>query len=159
MLDEILISSEKSNFYKLFIAKDEKPKPIRLILDSVNVPFGIEEYREKYVVNFEVNDSENCKMYKDTIKKIEKNIGNLIEDEKVDTKTVLYERDGMPLLCRGYIKKNRNKIITVYKEDDKEVSLFEIQKNQNYKIEVEISGIWRYNKTAGIYLNIISLKK
>lgn len=159
MLDEILISSEKSNFYKLFTSVNDNPKPIRLILDKVNIPFGMEEYNNKYVINFEMNDSENCIRYMETIKKLEKNIGNLIENENIDIKSALKERDDLPILSRAYVKKNRNKIITVYKEDDKECSIFSMTKNIFYQVEIEISGIWKYNNTGGLFLNIISLKK
>lgn len=159
MLDEILISSEKSNFYKLFTSVNDNPKPIRLILDKVNIPFGMEEYNNKYVINFEMNDSENCIRYMETIKKLEKNIGNFIENENIDIKSALKERDDLPILSRAYVKKNRNKIITVYKEDDKECSIFSMTKNIFYQVEIEISGIWKYNNTGGLFLNIISLKK
>lgn len=159
MLDEILISSEKSNFYKLFTSVNDNPKPIRLILDKVNIPFGMEEYNNKYVINFEMNDSENCVRYMETIKKLEKNIGNLIDNENIDIKSALKEREDLPILSRAYVKKNRNKIITVYKEDDKECSIFEMTKNIFYEVEIEISGIWKYNNTGGLFLNIISLKK
>lgn len=159
MLNEILVSNEKSNFYKLFTSVNEKPKPIRLKLSNVNVPFGLEEYNNKYIINFEINDNESCKDYINNIKKLEKNICNLIEEEELEIKSVLKERTDLPLLTRGYIKKNRNKIITIYKEDDSEKSIFSLEKKLFYDVELEISGIWRYNNSAGLFLNIISLKK
>ena len=70
MLNELLVSGEKSNFFKLFTSENDKPKPIRFILDSVNVPFGLEKYNDKYILNFEINESENCNTFVEAIKKM-----------------------------------------------------------------------------------------
>ena len=159
MFDEILISNERSNFYKIFNSVNDIPKPIRIKLHKINVPFGMEEYNNKYIINFEMNDSKNCINYINSIKKLEKNICNLIEVENLEIKSVLNERNDLPILSRAYIKKNRNKIITIFNDEDKECSIFEMKKNTLYDVEIEISGIWRYNNTGGLFLNIISLKK
>ena len=159
MLNEILISNEKSNFYKLFREVNNNPKPIRINLNNVRIPFGIEEYKNKYILNFEMNDSENCIEYMDTIKKLEKNIGKLIEEDDIIIKSVLREREDLPILSRAYVKKNKHKFITVYKEEDKELSLFNLEKNCFCEVVLEISGIWKYKNTTGLYMNVISIKK
>lgn len=159
MISEILVSNEKNNFYKLFVNENGKNKPIRINIESVNLPFGLEDFNNKVIINFELDDSKSCKEYEKLVKLIEKNITNLIEKDDVDVKSVLYEKEDRPTLCRAYIKKNRNKIITIYKINEKDVSIYDITKNEKYNIEIELSGIWKYNNTAGIFLNIISLKK
>lgn len=159
MINEILVSNEKNNFYKLFVNDNGKNKPIRINIENVNLPFGLEDYNNKIIINFELDKSASSQEYEKLVRLVEKNISNLIEKDEIDVKSVLYEKEERPTLCRGYIKKNRNKIITIYKIDGKEVSLYDICKNEKYNIEIELSGIWKYNNTAGIFLNIISLKK
>ena len=159
MLSEILVSDEKSNFHKLFLQKKSGIKPIRLFLNDIYIPFGLEDYYNKLVLNFEMDDSENCKEYEKNIRQIEKHISELIEDEDIEVKSVFYKRNDLPTLCRAYIKKNRNKIITIYKLDDIDTPLYELKMKERYNIEIEVSGIWRHQKTAGIYLNIIGIEK
>ena len=50
MLEEILISSETSNFFKLFVSENNKPKPIRIFINNIILPFGLEEYKNKYII-------------------------------------------------------------------------------------------------------------
>ena len=159
MISEILISNEKNNFYKLFINESGKNKPIRINIENANLPFGLEDFNNKIVINFELDNTKSSKEYEKLVKLIEKNITNLIEEDDIEVKSVLYAKEDKPTLCRAYVKKNRNKIITIYKKDDKEVSIYELIKNEKYNIEIELSGIWKYNNSAGIFLNIISLKK
>jgi len=153
MLSEILVSNKTDGFYNIYVEENNKNKLIKINVNNVNFPFGIEEYKNKYVINFEVNDNESCKKFTEIINKLERNIINLI-DHEVDVKSVLYTKENYPTKCRAYIKKNKNKIITVYKLNNKEVSLFEIQKNESYNLELEISGIWKYKNTSGLYINI-----
>ena len=153
MLSEILVSNKTEGFYNIYVEENNKNKLIKIKVNNVNLPFGIEEYKNKYVINFEVNDNESCKKFTEIINKLERNIINLI-DHEVDTKSVLYKKENYPTKCRAYIKKNKNKFITVYKLNNKEVSLFEIQKNESYNLELEISGIWKYKNTSGLYINI-----
>jgi hypothetical protein len=159
MLNEILISNDSSNFFKLFIEENNKTKTIRFFVNEILLPFGLEEYKNKYVINFELNNNKSSKEYESLIRKIEKNITNLIEEEDLEVKSIFYKKKNLPVLCRGYIKKNKNKFITLYKnKDGTEISLFDLKKNEIYNIELEISGIWKYGKSAGLYINIISLK-
>jgi hypothetical protein len=153
MLSEILVSNKTEGFYNIYVEENNKNKLIKIKVNNVNLPFGIEEYKNKYVINFEVNDNESCKKFTEIINKLERNIINLI-DHEVDIKSVLYKKENYPTKCRAYIKKNKNKFITVYKLNNKEVSLFEIQKNESYNLELEISGIWKYKNTSGLYINI-----
>lgn len=159
MLNEILIANESSNFFKLFISVNNNPKPIRLFINNIVIPFGIEEYKKKYIINFELDDNRSSKEFENTIRGIEKNIAEYIENEDIDIKSVFYKKANFPLLCRGNIKKNRNKFITIYRNsENKEISLFDLKKKETYNLELEVSGIWKYRNSAGLYINIISLK-
>ena len=159
MLNEILISNDSSNFFKLFIEENNKTKTKRFFVNNIDLQFGLEEYNNKYIINYELNNNKLSKEYESIIRKIEKNIANLIEDDNIEVKSIFYKKEKFPILCRGYIKKNKNKFITIYKnKDGNEISLFDLKKNEIYNIELEISGVWKYGKSAGLYINIISLK-
>ena len=155
MSNEILVANEKDNFYKIFIEEDKKMKCLKFVLKNIFLPFGLEEYNNKYIINFELNDNKEFENY---IRKLEKNINNLI-DEDSEIKSVFKKKENYNLLCKSYIKKNKNKFITIYKNlEDKDETLFNIKKNKNYDIELEISGIWKFNNLTGLYINIISIK-
>jgi len=159
MLEEILISNESSNFFKLFVSENNKPKPIRIFINNIILPFGLEEYKNKYIINFELNDKKSSKEYEKLIRLIEKNISNLIEVDNIDIRSVFYKRNNLPILCRGYVNKNRNKIITIYKDKyNNEISLFDLKMKEIYNLELEVSGIWKYGNQAGLYIKIISIK-
>lgn len=158
MLNELLVSHKNEGFYNIFTEENNKTKLVKVLVKDVNLPFGIEEYKNKYVINFEINDNDSCKKFEQIVNKLEKNIINLIEN-KVDVKSVLYKKENYPTKCRAYIKKNRNKFITIFKLNDKEMSLFEIEKNNIYDLELEISGIWKYKNLSGLYINISQIIK
>ena len=44
--------------------------------------------------------------------------------------------------------------ITKYIVDGQEMSIYDIQKNKTYNLELEISGIWIFKKKYGLYLHI-----
>lgn len=157
MIDNILISDESSNFFKLFRSENNNTKPIRLFINNIVIPFGLEEYKNKYIINFEINDT--SKEFENFIRNLERNIPEYIENEDIDIKSVFYKKQNFPLMCRGNIKMNRNKFITIYRNNEnKEMSLFDLKKKLTYDLELEVSGIWKYRNTSGIYINIISLK-
>ena len=103
---EILVSNNSSNFFKLFIEENNKTKTIRFFVNDMLLPFGLEEYKNKYVINFELNNNKLSKEYESLIRKIEKNITNLIDDDDLEVKSIFYKKENFPILCRGYIKKN-----------------------------------------------------
>ena len=159
MLNEILVGFKSSNFFNLFIENDNKNKLINFSLKNVNIPFGIEEYKNKYIINFEINENSSCNEFEKVIRKIEKNIGNLIEDDDISVKSIFYKKENFPLICRAYVKKNKNKFITVYTNNEKEISLFDLEKNKTYNLDLEISGIWKYKNMSGLYVNVNHIRK
>ena len=61
------------------------------------------------------------------------------------------------MLCKSYIKKNKNVIITKFIKDKMECSIFEIEKMKKFNIDLEVSGVWIFKKKCGLYLNIKSI--
>ena len=60
MIEEIVINSKTNSFNQLFVKDDNEYKKIRVNLKECFVPFGLEEYNEKYTTNVrEANNSSN----------------------------------------------------------------------------------------------------
>lgn len=155
MIEEIVLKSKTSSFNQLMMKDDKDYKNIRVNLKDCLVPFGLEEYNGKYVLNFEIGKN---KEFEKMIMKLEGEINNLLENT-FDVKSVLSKRDGYNILCKGHIKKNRNKIISKYIKENNELSIFSLEKGKKYNLELEISGIWIYKNTAGYYINVINIRE
>lgn len=155
MIEEIVLKSKTSSFNQLMIKDDKDYKNIRVNLKDCLVPFGLEEYNGKYILNFEIGKN---KEFEKMIMKLEGEVNNLLENT-FDVKSVLSKRDGYNILCKGHIKKNRNKIISKYIKENNELSIFSLEKGKKYNLELEISGIWIYKNTAGYYINVINIRE
>lgn len=134
------------------------------------LPFGIEEYKNKFIVNGEFTNYLKNPLMKDFLLFIE-DIDTFFEeletikckdgsvlDLKEKTYSPLIRRRGKfaPQL-RTHIKKNKNKIITECKKGENAISLFDIEKKSYAFLEIEISSLWCYSDNYGILLNVNSL--
>lgn len=155
MIDNIIIN-KKNNFYQINLEENNNLKNLNLILENIYLPFGLEQFKNKYSINFEIN--EDSEFYKIIIF-LESKIKDLIKMEDVTIKPIFNKRDGFKILCKGNIKKTKNVFITKYKINSIESSIFNLEKNNIYKLDLEISGIWVFNKTAGLYINIKTIYK
>ena len=157
MIEDIILNKVKSNFYQINIKKGDNLSLLDLNLKGCLVPFGLEEYNNKYNINFEV-DNQNEFIY--LIRLIEKNLLNLLEvneDDEYEVSSVFSKKKNHNLLCKSYIKKNKNTIISKFIKDKNECSIFNIEKMKKYNIDLEVSGVWIFKKKCGLYLNIKSI--
>ena len=155
MIEEIVLKSKTSSFNQLVIKDDKDYKNLVVRLKDCLVPFGLEEYNGKYLLNFEIGKN---KEFEEMMIKLEGEINKLLENT-FDVKSVLSKRDGYNILCKGHIKKNRNKIISKYIKEKNELSIFSLEKGKKYNLEIEVSGIWIYKNNAGYYINIINIRE
>ena len=155
MIEEIVLKSKSSSFNQIVIKDNNDYKNLVINLKDCIIPFGLEEYNGKYILNFEIGKN---KEFNDLILKLESEINNLLENS-FSIKSVLSKRDNYDILCKGHIKKNRNKIITKFIKDKNELSIFSLEKGKSYNLELEISGIWIYKNNAGYYINIINIRE
>ena len=155
MIEEIILKSKSSSFNQIMIKDDNDYKTIRINLKDCVIPFGLEEYNDKYVLNFEIGKN---KEFNNLVLKLESEINNLLENS-FNLKSVLSKRDNYDILCKGHIIKNRNKIITKFIKNKNELSIFSLEKGKSYNLEIEISGIWIYKSNAGYYINIINIRE
>ena len=155
MIENIFVDKVNDNFYRINIKQENGFSNLNLELENCHIPFGVEEFYKKYYLNFEVDKNEEfIKM----IRLLEKNLLNLLEiNEDLDLKSVFHKKARYNLLCKCNIKKNKNLIISKYINNNIETSVFEIEKKKNYKINIEVSGIWIYKNTYGLTINIIKV--
>ena len=157
MIENIILNKVRSNFYQINLKNNDQLKLLELNLKECIVPFGLEEYNNKYNINFEV-DNQNEFIY--MIRLLEKNLLNLLElneEDEYEVSSVFSKKKNHNLLCKSYIKKNKNVIITKFIKDKMECSIFEIEKMKKFNIDLEVSGVWIFKKKCGLYLNIKSI--
>lgn len=153
MIENLIIKKEKKNFFQINVKDENIYKNLVLNIKNVYLPFGLEEYNKKYCINFEIDyDDEAYKLFR----LLESKINELIESE-IELKSVFHKKPKYNLLCKAHIKMNKNLFITKFFVNGKEMSIFELQKQKKYNLELEVSGIWTYKKSGGIYLNLKSI--
>jgi hypothetical protein len=151
MIENIIIKEGKKNFYQINIKEGEEYKNLVINLKECYLPFGLETYNTNYLINFEVDKStEFIKL----VRELESNLGDLIENTDLELKSVFHKKPKYNLLCKAHLKSNKNMVITKYNINNNEISVFEIVKCKKYNLEVEISGIWIYKDTFGLYIHI-----
>ena len=150
MIENLIVKKENKDFYQINIKDENCYKNLVLDVKNVYLPFGLEEYKNKYSINFEIdNEGEVYKLFR----LLESKINELIELD-IDLKSVFHKKPKYNLLCKAHLKMNKNLFITKYFVNGKETSIFEIEKKKKYNLELEVSGIWTYKKNGGIYLNL-----
>jgi hypothetical protein len=153
MIENLLIKKEKKNFFQINVKDENDFKNLILHVKNVFLPFGLEEFRNKYCINFEVNKESD---FYSLIRLLESKLSELIETE-VDLKSVFHKKPKFNLLCKAHIKMNKNLFITKFLKNNKDISLFELEKQKKYNLELEVSGIWIFRNSGGLYLNLKSI--
>ena len=153
MIENLLIKKEKKNFFQINVKDENDYKNLIVHIKDVFLPFGLEEFKNKYCINFEVDKESE---FYTLIRLLESKLSELIETE-VDLKSVFHKKPKFNLLCKAHIKMNKNLFITKFLKNNKEMSLFELEKQKKYNLELEVSGIWIFKNSGGLYLNLKSI--
>lgn len=151
--DDIVEKKTNMTFYRLSIKDGDGIRSIIKTISNVTLPFGLEEYNKTFCINFELKEKKDLDFI-NLIRFLEGKIQGIFKNIKEKPKSRLRERKDGKILCKGNVKKTKNVIITKYCVGGIETSLFELNKNVIVDITVEISGIWKFNKDYGIYVNI-----
>ena len=151
MIENLIIKDCKKNFYQINVKDGNEFRNLIIKLNDCYLPFGLETYGKKYIINFEV---EVPSEFNDLVRNLESKLGELIGNDSYELKSVFHKKPKYKLLCKGHLKNNNNMIITKFQVNNKDISVFEIVKNKKYNLELEISGIWIFKNTFGLYINI-----
>ena len=150
LVDEINFNKINDNFYQIY---DNKNNMITYNLDNTKTPFGLENFNKKYIINFEINDDNLA----DILLIENKLIKKFDYENKYIHKSVVNKNKNYKQLLKCRIKMNKNTIITKLINNNKEISIFNLKKQENYNILIEFSGIWIYKNNIGLYINIIKI--
>jgi len=128
-------------------------KDIKFWTPKILIPFGIETEYNKKIVKLELLDNNDPEQmyFKNIISKIEKIIKEKLELDDNEFKTVIRTREKYNDIIESKIKMGRNHVLksVEFKDKDKNYlkTIYDIGKNVNAKVLLEINGIWDYRKT------------
>lgn len=163
-----LVESRYNN--DVFINSDNGPKKIILTTSKLKIPFGIEKYNNKFIINFEFfkyNNDENVNAFFKKIQKIDNFFCRLSLDDQIIKKVLIPDKIKKELKARIYIpcikmrptnfdplvrlhlKYKNNNMISNFNTDANTI------KNKFCVCEIEIGSLWMTAKNYGIllYLN------
>lgn len=168
-LNKIELIKNRKN-YKIFCYKDGKRSRIRLLTCSASIPFGIEKFYNKYVVNLSLynpktnNDSHNFYSLLESIdeyfikfkdsNKLPTDLKILIQD-KYYTSCIKTSAKYPPIL-RTHMRTSKNKIISKfvsYDDPNKVINENSIKKKSG-KFTVEIDSLWINNDSYGLIYHL-----
>ena len=148
----IFIEKKTKNFYNIFLKKNDNLKLIKKYIKNIYIPFGLEEYKHKLIINIEL---EKQNEFNEFIKLLQNHINELfIKKELVN---VFKIRKNKKLLYRLNIKNIKRTINSKIYYNNNEISIYALDKKINANVEIEISGIWVHKNTFGIYINLLKL--
>ena len=155
---------------KKFISVTNKGNPIYITINNCVMPFGVEKYKEKYILNLELEIQKNNELYNiyTEILNLENYIGNINNIKTtIDIKEILKNKIFVPTLkqsLNGYILRTQFKSPEIYilkKTGDKLFLSHENLKNTSGIISIVLKGIWYTNEFYGLLwmTKEINLKK
>ena len=99
MIENLIIKKEKKNFFQINVKDENNFKNLVLNIKNVYLPFGLEEYNNKYCINFEIDyEDEAYKLFR----LLESKINELIEFD-VELKSVFHKKPKYNLLCKAMV--------------------------------------------------------
>ena len=142
-----------------FISVSANDKNVSFILNNVNVPFGLEKFFDKEIINIELLDNNNDhNNIMSQLYSIDSKIKNKIFSSEINVRQMLTGKDFISVIkqsklgnilrthptsnCESYIqKKDGEKFL---------VSLCNV-KNTTCDVKITLKGIWIKNDTYGLY--------
>jgi hypothetical protein len=157
------VSNRNYIFYKL---NEDKPIIYQINSPIVYLPFGIENYNNKQIMNIDIKSQDKTtKPFLDTLIKLDvyfrDNIKEIIPElEGLEYVSPIKKRNNIfnNYLIRTNIKKRGNMISTKCYENNEEITIFEIKKKSHIKLKLEICNLWIYNNKYGITLDVVEIK-
>ena len=159
--------------YNIFIYKDMM-KEIKIQSSILNIPFGIEDYNNKKIINLELmNIKSNKDVYRmySEIKSIELFFENFIKNSEIidrdlpnnlldDIKnksfiSCIKDRENSNALFRVHIKKIKRKYLTVFKKKNSEI-LYNNIKGEKGIFIICLKSLWISNDNYGLIWSLDS---
>jgi hypothetical protein len=150
---------KKNSYILLNINNDSSMSKINMFGNNLYSPFGIESYKNKYILNLEITKKKDIDFWEDINKldnflrningfKINNNIINL---KDLEYYPIIKKRKSKKPIIRTHIKITKNKINTKIKDTKNNLlTIFEFPKKSRIDINIEIGDLWIYKNTYGI---------
>jgi len=173
-LFDIIFIKQRNN-YRLYINNNNNNSRIILRTPLMNIPFGVEKYKYKDILNLEFSNVNTNKMYNflTAIKQIDNFFINIMTNDikyKIKNKlpynllenikgksyvSCIKYRKNFDSLFRTHLRKTKNNIKSIFKDtDDRLLNIMDLKTN-NGNFNIELESLWISNDSYGIiyYIN------
>ena len=124
-------------------------KTLRFWTPLILAPFGIDNEYNKYLLKLEINEKIEEHLH---LKKLLLHIENLIKKklnmDDIEFKSIIKTRINNCDLIETRLKNIKNNITTIIEYEDKDnnylKTVFDLKKQSQLKVQVEINGLWDY---------------
>ena len=163
-INSLKIEQTSKNYYNL----KNKKKNIKIKLDKILCPFGIDEQYGHSIIKFEL-DQTNDKHIEiiSQIRDFESKLKEQFYTDDEEWKSLINIRENNNIFIEARIKKIKNNLLTKLTFDDKEQNylktIYELNKNFVSDIILEIPTLWDFRKEEknlnkiGLLLNLYSI--
>ena len=169
-MDEITslkIEHTSQNYYNI----KNKNKNIKIKLNNVLCPFGIDEQYGHYIIKFELDQSNDKHLEVITkIKEFENKMMEQLKASDEEWKGLINIRENNNIFIEARIKKIKNNLLTKLTFEDNETNylktIYELKNNFYSNIVLEIPTLWDFRKNnfeeeqvnkIGLLLNLFSI--
>lgn len=122
---------------------------LRFWTAPILAPFSLDNEYNKYLLKLEINEKNEEHIH---LKKLILHIENLIKKkvgiEESEFKSIIKNRNNKPDLIECRLKTMKNNILTLIEYEDKDnnylKTIFDLPKQSNIKVQIEINGLWDY---------------
>ena len=167
MENNLILSIEQSsnNYYKL----KNKKKYIKIKINNILSPFGIDEEYGNYVMKFEIDQFKEEHINAiNQIKDIESKLKEQFNASDDEWKSLINTRENNNIFLECRIKKIKTSILTKLTFENKDnnylKSLYDLDKNFYSDVILEIPTLWDFRKNIndnknkiGLILNLFSV--
>ena len=159
-LKNIVLKKNRKN-YSLYEFKDGVNRVITIKLTGMKIPFGVEKYGYKELINFEFLNKDkynNSLNNYNKIKQIDSYFRGLKDFNDKYYKSCIKERDDYDPLLRVHLKKRgKNILTTIQSKNNTPVSVYEL-KNALCCIELELQSLWTTDDSFGLLFCVKNIK-
>ena len=139
---------------------------IKFKLENIFLPFGVEKFNNKYILNLEFEKTSNIhNNYISTLQLFEKNILEKKYESEINIESILINKKFLSSLkdsklgniLRTHISDSTS--VFILKKDSSKMEIDkENLKGTTTNIEITLKGLWINNDTYGFYWNINSIQ-
>jgi hypothetical protein len=156
--DNIILVECKNGYQLLYSDKNNLNKKIKITTPKIYVPFGIENFGNKLILNLEFSKYKTNNIvynFHAIIKSLENYVINL--NKGIFVSCIKNRPDPYEPLLRTNIKKYGKKILTNIVSKCNTKTLDDINKNSYVYFELELNNIWISNGKYGINWDILNI--